>query len=138
MRSMQAEQAAYSAVKMGELEIDSAGRVWRIAARRWDRWRKATRSIPCERRRAEKTAGAGYLQIRVMLGGHRTHALAHRLVWLHFNGPIPDGITINHKNGIRSDNRPENLELATPAEQTAHATAVLGHDPRRNLRQFRG
>lgn len=45
----------------------------------------------------------------------------NRLVWLAFNGPIPEGITINHKNGNKIDNRLDNLELATYSEQTLHA-----------------
>lgn len=80
--------------------------------------------IPCEPRRAENLAGK-YLQVRVMFAGTRFHAMAHRLVWLHFEGPIPSGLTVNHKNGIWSDNRPVNLELATPSEQTRHARTVL-------------
>ncbi|MEU7338643.1 HNH endonuclease [Streptomyces sp. NPDC007074] len=60
-----------------------------------------------------------------MKDGIRYHALAHRLVWRHFAGPIPAGLTVNHKNGVKSDNRPANLELATHAEQTAHARQVL-------------
>jgi hypothetical protein len=51
---------------------------------------------------------------------------AHRLVWEAFNGPIPEGMQINHKNGGKRDNRLTNLELCTPQENTAHAYSVLG------------
>ena len=51
--------------------------------------------------------------------------MAHRLVWRHFNGPIPEGLTINHKDGRKQNNRPVNLELATPSEQQIHALRVL-------------
>lgn len=36
----------------------------------------------------------------------------HRLVWEYFNGPIQDDLEIDHVNGIRDDNRIENLRLA--------------------------
>ena len=45
----------------------------------------------------------------------------HRIIWESVNGQIPDGLQINHKNGVRTDNRIENLELVTPSENTKHA-----------------
>jgi hypothetical protein len=40
----------------------------------------------------------------------------HRLVWEHFYGPIPEGMQIDHINGVRDDNRLENLRLATNSQ----------------------
>lgn len=37
--------------------------------------------------------------------------LEHRIVYRYHFGSIPNGFDIHHKNGIRSDNRIENLEL---------------------------
>ena len=42
--------------------------------------------------------------------------LAHRVIWVMFNGEIPKGMYINHINCNPSDNRIENLELATPQQ----------------------
>ena len=126
MNALSAENEVYKAVISGELEVDPDGTVWRVQARRADRWTGMTRAIPCRRRRAENVLTTGYLMVRVMFNGKRWHAMAHRLVYLHFYGPIPAGLTINHKNGAKGDNRPENLDLATPREQIAHARNVLG------------
>jgi hypothetical protein len=47
--------------------------------------------------------------------------LAHRMIWESVHGPIPDGMQINHINGVKTDNRLANLELATPSENLLHA-----------------
>jgi len=49
------------------------------------------------------------------------HYAVHRAVWEAFNGPIPEGMEINHKNLDRCDNRLENLEILTREENIHHA-----------------
>jgi len=46
---------------------------------------------------------------------------AHRLVVETFISLIPPNMTINHKNGVKFDNRVENLEILTQEENTKHA-----------------
>lgn len=121
-----AEEFVYSAVTAGEMEIDTDGRIWRVATRRRDRWGGPPKSVPCERTIADRAGTAGYRNVRAMVDGKRMTALSHRLVWFHFMGAIPDGLTVNHKNGRKDDNRLENLELATDSEQQIHANRVLG------------
>lgn len=53
--------------------------------------------------------------------------VSHRLVWETLNGPVPDGLEINHLNGIRSDNRPENLEACTRSQNLLHKYRTLGY-----------
>jgi len=128
MKSKQNETFVYQSVANGDIEIREDGTIWRRRKRGWDRWKSEAISRPCRPVRAEHNSGQ-YFQVRAMLNGRRVVALAHRMVWLHFNGQIPEEMTINHRNGIKKDNRPENLELATHQEQQIHATRVLkvGH-----------
>jgi len=57
----------------------------------------------------------------VGFGKTDTH-LVHRLIALTFLGmPIGNQNHINHKNGIKSDNRVENLEWCTQGENNTHA-----------------
>ena len=42
----------------------------------------------------------------------------HRDIWMHFNGAIPDGHYIHHINGVKTDNRIENL---SPMKRSDHS-----------------
>lgn len=68
----------------------------------------------------------GYFTYSLCLDSqNKTHS-AHRLVAGAFLGPIPKGQHVNHKNGVRTNNRVENLEVVTCAENNLHAYRVLG------------
>ena len=45
--------------------------------------------------------------------------LAHRVVWEDVNGPIPEGLTIDHLCRVRSCVNVEHMELVSIAENTA-------------------
>jgi hypothetical protein len=63
-------------------------------------------------RLAGSTSVAGYRTVKIFGKDYKVH----RIVWiLNFGGVIPH--SIDHKNGIRNDNRLENLRLATQREQ---------------------
>ena len=47
--------------------------------------------------------------------------LVHRIVVESFVGKIPNGMEVNHINGIKTDNRLVNLEIVTRSENLKHA-----------------
>lgn len=120
-----AERKLIALVRSGEWSIDDQGQIWRTVARRGLR-AGGFHLIPCERRRAEKPLPHGYLMVRAMFNGVRICGQAHRLVWQHLYGDIPEGMEINHKDGRKDNNAPGNLELMTTSENVAHARRVLG------------
>lgn len=61
----------------------------------------------------------GYMQLTLTQGGVCETKKVHRLVLEAFSGPCPDGMEGCHINGIRHDNRPENLRWDTPKENAA-------------------
>src|SRR5262245_24350631 len=113
------EEIVYRAVKSGEL---THRRQWPCLAGAVPVRGEAR---PCLRRRAEHRAGP-MLTVRAMFTGRSYSTSASRLVWRHSSGPIPPGMLVKHINGRESDNRPSNLELATPSQMQLHRMHVLG------------
>ena len=107
------ENKVYHAVLAGRLQIDENGAIWRVYKR--------------GRVRTEHRTASGHLQVTWQISGKRYAAAASRLVYLHFNGVIPPGLTINHKDGTPHNNHPSNLEAVTYAENNRHSRVVLGH-----------
>jgi hypothetical protein len=70
----------------------------------------------------------GYLHLNLWRDGRPKHHLVHRVVASAWLGGIPEGYQVNHKNGIKTDNRLENLEVVTPQENLRHAR-LLGLAP---------
>lgn len=58
----------------------------------------------------------GYLYLTFSIEKKRKYLFIHRLVYEAFNGPIPEGMQVNHINENKTDNRLENLNLMTPKE----------------------
>jgi hypothetical protein len=74
--------------------------------------------------------GEGYLKVKVIdIDGKVWTKKAHVLIAEAFLGDRPESFDINHKNGIKTDNRVPNIEYLTRAENVRHAIYVLGRGP---------
>jgi hypothetical protein len=62
----------------------------------------------------------GYHIVSAKLGDKRPKMFVHRLVALAFVPGFKEGLYVNHINGNKLDNRPENLEWVTLADNTKH------------------
>lgn len=76
----------------------------------------------------------GYPRVSICRKGKRPSMPVHRLVALCFLPNPHNKPQINHRNGIKTDNRPENLEWVTARENLLHSFRVLGRLPNRGER----
>lgn len=74
----------------------------------------------------------GYAKVSLFKDGKSTLMLVHRLVAFAFLGlPDSERNMVNHKNGIKLDNTPENLEYVTNLENIQHAWRIGLFDNRK-------
>ena len=83
------------------------------------RWLKLTRKY----KSLGRLNSGGYKQLTKTIDGVEFNALEHRIIYCYFNGmdDFPSHMTINHINGIKTDNRIENLEMVSQSENLKHA-----------------
>ena len=78
--------------------------------------------------------GPGYPRVTVVKDGVRSTRFVHRFVAIAFL-PLLDGRDqVNHKNGVKADNRVDNLEWCTQFENMRHAvdTGLKDHAGEKN------
>jgi len=67
----------------------------------------------------------GYIRMYQWKNGRSISIQQHDFIWESVNGKRPKGMVIHHINGIKTDNRIENLQLLTNGEHTKlHHTGV--------------
>lgn len=66
----------------------------------------------------------GYMAVSLLRDGVSTQYKVHRVVAAAFHGS-GESMQVNHKNGIRDDNRAENLEWCSGSENIQHSYTVL-------------
>lgn len=103
----------------GRYEVSDYGRV-----RSWY-YRKHWQSEPLYNK--PFVSRVGYTYYRLQINGIAKNHAIHRLVMKAFVGPSK--LEPNHKNGIKSDNRLDNLEYMTHQDNIIHSVMVLGRKP---------
>lgn len=63
----------------------------------------------------------GYLVVALSLYCNVETRPVHQLVCEAFHGPRPEGMVVNHKDGVKTNNRADNLEWVTQSENLRHA-----------------
>jgi len=82
----------------------------------------------------------GYLLITLSRDGTKRHQRTHRVATLvaeSFLGPRPPKLEVNHKDGVKANNRPENLEWVTRSRNVQHAWEMSLRDGRGATRGMR-
>ena len=75
----------------------------------------------------------GYVLVTLSHGSREQTIKIHRCVLATFISPCPEGHEVNHINGIRHDNRVENLEYVTKSENHLHAWRTMRNPERSNF-----
>lgn len=112
----------------GLYEASSFGRIRRAAPGRYTYPGRILKT-PCN--------SSGYPHLALWNGELRKYFLAHQLVALAFLGPCPFGHEVNHKDGVKTNNKIDNLEYVTPSGNCRHALTYGLNIPPHGEQHFR-
>lgn len=72
----------------------------------------------------ESILKTGYKQVSLCIDGRIFNGLVHRVVCSAFHSNDLEKKQVNHKNGIKTDNRADNLEWSTRSENQKHSIDI--------------
>jgi len=102
-------------------EVSNYGRVKSLAKKRWNGFKYVDRAEKILKPRPTKK---GYIHYALWNENGRKDLKGHWIVLYSFYGNSENMPMINHKNGIKSDNRLENLEWSNNSLNQRHAFAL--------------
>lgn len=98
-------------INAGVYKCDSSGEIWNCKLNKLCNSKDET----------------GYIRVGYVLTSKPYKKISirgHRLVWIYFNGPIPSGMVVNHKDKNKSNNSLDNLELLSVRDNNRHARGL--------------
>ena len=124
------EKEFLAQVALGWFRVDQQGRIWRLY-RFVGGGRPRLVKIRCRRAERSMSKKGGYRRVMFKAAGRRMTVGGHRIVWMVANHQIiPTVMETNHKDGVKKNNDPGNLELLTRKENVKHAIRILGRKPK--------
>ena len=93
-------------------------------------WKVSTAKKVKVGQEAGKKANKGYIELKC----NGKDFKAHRIIWEMFNGKIPEGLQIDHINGVRDDNRIENLQLVTHKQNCQRRNDSKGYVKQKHVK----
>lgn len=73
---------------------------------------------------------------RMVIDGERYQS--HILIWVYRYGPVPEGMLVDHKDGVKSNNREGNLRLATISQNAQNKRRAKKNKVGKNIRWEEG
>lgn len=99
-----------------DYEASNLGRIRSVE--RWVRAGKFGRRRQPEKIKVAYKTNSGYMAVKLSMGVNRSVHVLIAAAWI---GPRPKGFDINHRDGVKTNNRPENLEYVTRSENALHS-----------------
>lgn len=96
----------------GHYFVDSLGRVWSNYKQGKGKFRDPVDHTAWHRCENDN----GYGRKRLTVRGRKKTVMVSRFVYWWFNGDIPDGYDVDHKDDDKSNDHPDNLQLLTPED----------------------